>query len=93
MDWYSRSSLPPDCSPFIHSNEVNAMQISARNVLKGKVKAIKTGAVMTEVAVAIPGGSEIVAVITKGSADHLQLSVDKEVYAVIKATEVMIMTD
>lgn len=69
------------------------MQISARNTLKGKVKSIKDGAVMTEIVVAIAGGTEVVAVITKGSADSMQLGVGKEVYAVIKATEVMIMTD
>ena len=69
------------------------MRISARNVLKGKIKAIKDGAIMTEVVVEIAGGTEVVAVITKGSADSMQLGVGKEVHAVIKATEVMIMTD
>ena len=69
------------------------MKISARNTLKGKIKSIKDGAVMTEIVVEITGGTEVVAVITKGSADTMQLSAGKEVYAVIKATEVMIMTD
>jgi molybdopterin-binding protein len=69
------------------------MQISARNLLKGKIKSIKDGAVMTEVVVEIASGTEVVAVITKGSADSMQLGVGKEVYAVIKATEVMIMSD
>ncbi len=69
------------------------MQISARNLLKGKIKSIKDGAVMTEVVVEIAGGAEVVAVITKGSADSMQLGVGKAVYAVIKATEVMIMSD
>jgi len=69
------------------------MQISARNILQGKVKAIKDGAIMTEVVVEIAGGTEVVAVITKGSADAMQLGVGKEVNAVIKATEVMIMLD
>jgi molybdopterin-binding protein len=69
------------------------MKISARNTLKGKIKSIKDGAVMTEIVVEIAGGTEVVAVITKGSADNMQLGVGKEVYAVIKATEVMIMTD
>jgi len=69
------------------------MQTSARNLLKGKIKSIKDGAVMTEVVVEIASGTEVVAVITKGSADSMQLGVGKEVYAVIKATEVMIMSD
>ena len=69
------------------------MPISARNILKGKIKSIKDGAVMTEVVMEIAGGAEVVAAITKGSADSMQLSVGKDVYAVIKATEVMVMTD
>ena len=69
------------------------MKISARNTLKGTIKTLKEGPVMTEVTVEIPGGSEVVAVITKGSAASLGLSAGKEVYAVIKSTDVMIMTD
>jgi len=69
------------------------MNISARNQLKGKVTAIQEGAVMTEVTVLTPGGEEVTAVITRGSADRLQLRVGKEVCAVIKATDIMIMTD
>ena len=44
------------------------MKISARNLLKGKVKAVKTGAVNDEIVVELPGGSEIVSIITKSSA-------------------------
>jgi molybdopterin-binding protein len=69
------------------------MKISARNTLKGKVKKITPGAVNSEVVVELPGGQEIVSVITKHSAEALELKVGKEVYAVIKASSVMIMTD
>jgi molybdopterin-binding protein len=69
------------------------MKISARNVLKGKVKQVKPGAINTEVTVALAGGNEIVSVITKTSAERLGLAPGKEVYAVIKATSVMIATD
>jgi len=69
------------------------MKISARNLLKGKVKSIYPGAVNTEVIVELPGGAEIVSVITKTSAESLGLKVGKEVYAVIKASNVMIATD
>jgi len=69
------------------------MKISARNVLKGKVKKVIPGAVNTEVLVELPGGSEIVSVITKTSADHLGLAVGKEVYTVIKASNVMLAVD
>jgi molybdopterin-binding protein len=69
------------------------MKISARNVLKGKVKQVEHGAVNTEVVIELPGGAEIVSVITKHSAENLQLAPGKEVYAVIKASNVMIAAD
>jgi molybdopterin-binding protein len=69
------------------------MKISARNVLKGKVKQVNAGAINTEVTVTLAGGQEIVSVITKASAERLGLAPGKEVYAVIKATSVMIATD
>jgi molybdopterin-binding protein len=69
------------------------MKISARNVLKGKVKQVQHGAVNTEVVIELPGGVEIVSIITKHSAQSLALAAGKEVYAVIKASNVMIATD
>jgi molybdopterin-binding protein len=69
------------------------MKISARNVLKGKVKKIVPGAVNSEVVVELPGGATIVSIITKASAETLGLSEGREVYAVIKASNVMIATD
>jgi len=69
------------------------MKISARNVIKGKIKKVNAGAVNSEVVIEIPGGAEIVSVITKGSADNLKLAAGKEVYAVIKASNVMIAVD
>jgi molybdopterin-binding protein len=69
------------------------MDISARNALKGTVKHISPGAVNTEVTVELPGGAEVVSIITKASAERLKLAVGKEVYAVIKASDVMIATE
>ena len=69
------------------------MKISARNVLKGKVKQIKTGAVNSEVTVKTENGDEIVSIITEESAEKLKLAKGKAVYAVIKASSVMIMLD
>ena len=69
------------------------MRISARNVLKGKIKSLTHGAVNSEVVVELPGGQEIVSVITKASAERLGLSQGKEVYAVIKASSVMLAAD
>jgi molybdopterin-binding protein len=69
------------------------MKISARNILKGKVKQVKAGAVNTEVIVELPGGAEIVSIITKESASNLKLAKGKTVYAIIKASNVMIGVD
>ena len=48
------------------------MQISARNQLKGTVRSVKLGTIMSEVTVDV-GGQEIVAAITRGSAEGLGL--------------------
>jgi molybdopterin-binding protein len=69
------------------------MRISARNTLKGKVKHVQIGAVNTEVTVELPGGAEIVSIITKRSAEDLGIALGKPVYAVIKASSVMIAVD
>ena len=69
------------------------MKISARNVLKGKVKQVVHGAVNTEIVVELPGGQELVSIITKSSAERLELAEGKEVYAVVKASNVMIAED
>ena len=66
------------------------MKISARNVFKGKVKHLEHGAVNSEVVVELPNGVEVVSIITKYSAEALELAVGKEDYAVIKASDVMI---
>jgi molybdate transport system regulatory protein len=54
------------------------MKISARNMLKGKVKSVKPGAVNTEVAVGLSGGETITSIITKESAEKLALAGGKE---------------
>jgi molybdate transport system regulatory protein len=69
------------------------LKISARNVLSGKVKAIKPGTVNDEVVVKLTGGEEIVAIITKASSKSLKLVKNKKVYAIIKASSVMIGVD
>ncbi len=49
------------------------MKLGARNVLKGKVKSVKQGAVNSEVVVQLPGGFEITSVITKTSVENLSI--------------------
>ena len=67
------------------------MQLSARNQLKGLVRSVTAGAVMAEVVVLI-GDQEVVAAITRGSAESLGLKKGDEVTVIIKATDVMIAT-
>ncbi|MBF2001939.1 MAG: TOBE domain-containing protein [Synechococcales cyanobacterium C42_A2020_086] len=69
------------------------MKVSARNVLKGTVKAIVPGAVNAEVIIEVAPGVEIVSIITKSSAESLQLAEGKEVYAVVKSSDVMVAVD
>ncbi len=68
------------------------MKISARNVLKGRVKAIHIGAVNTEVVIDV-GGAEIVSIVTKSSVEELNLKEGSDVYAVVKASNVMVAVD
>ena len=69
------------------------MKLSARNVLKGKVVSVKAGAVNSEVIIQLAGGEQVVAIITKTSAESLGLAKGKDAYAVIKASNVMVAVD
>jgi molybdopterin-binding protein len=65
------------------------MEISARNQLRGRVKAISRDSVMATVEVEIDA-STVTAAITTASVERLGLKPGDEVVAIIKATEVMI---
>jgi molybdopterin-binding protein len=69
------------------------MKLSARNVLKGKVLKVVKGAVNSEVTLELPGGLQIVSIITNGSVENLGLKEGKEAYAVVKASNVMVAVD
>ena len=69
------------------------MKLSARNALKGTIKEVEHGAVNSEVTIELPGDLEVVSIITRDSAERLELSKGKEVYAIIKASDVMIGAD
>jgi molybdopterin-binding protein len=73
--------------------KVNTVKLSARNVLKGRVKSIQHGTINSEVVVQLPSGIEIVSIITKTAAQNLGLKKGEEVYAIIKATNVIIGKD
>lgn len=68
------------------------IELSARNQLRGRVTAVSGDGIMAEVRLDV-GGQELVAIITRSSADRLRVRVGEEVLAVIKSTEVMIGRD
>lgn len=68
------------------------MQISARNVFEGRITAIAAGPVNAEVALRLPGGESLVAVITRDSVRALGLAVGGTALAIIKAPWVMVAT-
>jgi molybdopterin-binding protein len=65
------------------------MKLSARNQLSGIVKKATLGTIMAEISVDIDAGS-LVAAITRGSAESLDLQPGDKVTVIIKATEVII---
>lgn len=69
------------------------MKVSARNVFKGRVSQVEEGAVNAEVALTLPGGEQLVAVVTMESIRNLGIAVGKEAIALIKAPWVMLMTE
>ena len=69
------------------------MKLSARNILKATVKSVTPGAVDSEVVVELAPGIEMVAIITKQSAQNLALKPGAKAYAIIKASNVMIGID
>ena len=65
------------------------MAVSARNQLKGEIAEIVLGTVMAHITIQV-GDNVIESVITRRSADELNLKKGDSVTAVIKATEVLI---
>jgi len=66
------------------------MNISARNKIFGKITKLTSGVVNTEVVIALPGGGELVSVITKASAKTLKLKKGSPVVAVIKSSDILL---
>jgi molybdopterin-binding protein len=70
-------------------NENRPIELSARNQLRGRIISLKLDGVMAEVRIDL-GGQELVAIITRGSAERMELKPGAEIFAVIKSTEVMV---
>jgi molybdopterin-binding protein len=63
--------------------------LSARNQFKGTVKEINLGNVMADVVVAV-GAIEVVAAITRVSAERMGLKIGDTVTAIVKSTDVLL---
>jgi molybdopterin-binding protein len=91
-----QSPTGPPQGYYVHVETAKAgdrVEVSSRNQLRGTIKLIKKGPVSSEVTVVLPGGIEIVSVITTYSVEKMNLREGSEVYALIKASEVVIGKD
>jgi molybdopterin-binding protein len=74
---------------YLVSSREEFTMLSARNQIPATVKSVTFGGVMAEVTMSV-GDVELVAAITRGSAEQLRLKPGDKVKAVIKATEVLV---
>lgn len=72
------------------SNDDKITKIGVENQLKGVVKHATIGAVNAEIIIEIKGHQNITAIITKESANALKIGVGDEVFAIIKASEIIV---
>jgi molybdopterin-binding protein len=73
----------------VHPHASLPLAISARNHLRGRVTRLHVDGLMAEVNIRI-GDQEVVAVITRSSAERLGLKIGDEAFAIIKSTEIMV---
>jgi len=69
------------------------MRTSARNQFFGRIHAIRRGAVNDEVALALPSGQIITAIVTHESTQSLGLHVSAHAFALVKSSSIMVATD
>jgi molybdate transport system regulatory protein len=70
-----------------------SMKTSARNQFSGVITGLRDGGVDYEVCLRLDERSELIAVITKSSAENLGLTIGKEVFAFVKSSSVLLSTD
>ncbi len=75
------------------ATELDAKKISARNVLAGTVSKVHEGAVNNEVVLKLKGGSELTSIITKESCHSLGIKEGNPIFAVFKASSVIVGVD
>jgi molybdopterin-binding protein len=69
------------------------VELSARNVLRGRVVEVRRGQTTAHVRLDIGGGTAVTASITNEAVDELALKEGEEAYAVVKASNVMVAKD
>lgn len=70
--------------------EADDWLLSTRNQFCGTVKAVRPGAVNTEVDMELPGGQTLCAIVTVASAEKLKLAPGSRVTAAVKASNVIL---
>lgn len=70
-----------------------SMRSSARNQFIGTVVALRTARVDFEVTLQLDDAVQLIAVITRESAENLGISLGQELYALVKSSSVMLVTD
>lgn len=69
------------------------MKTSARNQFRGTVSRVKRGAVNDEIELDVATGVKIVAIITRESADDLNLKPGEEAFALVKSSSIIIVSN
>ncbi len=75
------------------SLEIRAMRVSARNVFPAIVRQVKLGSINAEILLEIAPNVEAVSVITRSSAEALELTAGRHAYVTIKSSDVMVAVD
>ncbi len=70
-----------------------AMQTSARNQFVGSISALRAGAVNFEVCLRLDARTELTAMITRESAELLEVAIGQQLHAFVKAQSVLLLTD
>lgn len=70
-----------------------SMKTSARNQFFGTVKSIQVGAINDAIEIAVAGGQTVVATVTRESTQELDLDVGREVFALIKASSIILVSE
>ncbi len=72
--------------------EAYGLEARTTNRLPGRIESITADQEVAAIKIAVPRGLPLIAIITRESVEHFQLEEGQHLFAVIKATEVMVET-